>query len=115
MKRIQTLTGLLLLLTTAGCGKDSDSDDTATGTAPENNSDAEWEELGEGSDDESSEKEDDWDDWGDKEDDTGKASGSCGEEVIEGEPCTGGWEETWCVDEDDVSWWCESGVWTSEK
>ena len=87
MNCVRPLQGLLLLLAITGCGKDSDSDDTASNVSPENNSDADWEELGE--DDGSSDKEDDWDgDWDEKEDgedDTGKNSDTCGEDVIEGE------------------------------
>ena len=80
------------------------SDDTDTAAPSSAPSDATWEEL----------SEDDL--FSDDKDDTGKSEDdACGEEVVEGEPCEGGWTETLCVDEHDEWWWCEDGVWTSDK
>lgn len=85
----------LLLLLTCGCFSDEPSDEAYQGTA-------QWEEL----------SEDDLDTWADK--DTGK-SDECGDEVVEGEPCEGDWTVTMCQDEYGEWWWCEDGVWTSDK
>ena len=72
--------------------------------------DATWDALG---DDTGTESE-----ASDKEDDTGAGWGDfppCGDEVIAGEECEGDWETTTCIDEDEVYWWCEDGVWSSDK
>ena len=51
-----------------------------------------------------------------KEDDTGTDEyQSCGDEVEAGASCEGEWKATLCVDEDGTFWWCEGGVWTSDK
>ncbi len=88
----------LAALLFSACGDDTDSAEPSD-AAP----DASWEEISE--DDLFS---------GDK--DTGKDDGeTCGEEVVEGEPCEGHWSETMCTDEHGEWWWCEDGVWTSDK
>jgi hypothetical protein len=46
--------------------------------------------------------------------DTGKDD-TCGPEVVAGEACQGGWEATLCVDDQGEYWWCQDGVWTSDK
>ncbi len=90
------------------------SDDTDTAEPSSAASDATWEELSEA---------DIFGDTGKDDGDTGKDDGdsgkdaddACGEEVVEGEPCDGDWTETLCVDEDGEWWWCQDGVWTSDK
>ncbi len=121
MLPVQCLAASLLLITLTGCSKDTDNDEPNAEANEETNSDAEWEELGEdgssdADDDYDDKEDDDWDDWDDKEeDDTGKESGSCDDEVAEGAPCEGSWEETFCYDDAGVPWWCEGGVWSSDK
>ncbi len=39
----------------------------------------------------------------------------CGDEVVAEEACEGDWTETTCIDEYGTYWWCEAGVWTSDK
>ncbi len=79
------------------------SDDTDTAEPSLAAADATWEELSE-------------DDLFYDTKDTGKDDAdACGDEVIEGEPCEGHWTETLCVDEHGTWWWCQDGVWTSDK
>lgn len=50
--------------------------------------------------------------------DSGADSGkddTCGPEVVAGQACQGGWEATLCVDDQGEYWWCQDGVWTSDK
>jgi hypothetical protein len=89
-------TALTLILATA-CVTERDSAEPSNAAG-----DAVWEELSED------------DIFGG--DDTDKPDGdACGEEVVEGEPCEGDWTVTLCVDEHGEWWWCEGGVWTSDK
>jgi hypothetical protein len=90
---------VLALLMLGACGDDTDTDSGEPSAAA---ADASWEEISE-------------DDLFDDDKDTGKGDDICGEEVIEGEPCAGDWTETLCVDEYGEWWWCEDGVWTSDK
>jgi hypothetical protein len=102
------------LLVATGCTPNYAAKDTGTNAeaAPESDSDAEWDELEDGGEEE--EKEDDSGE--EKEDDTGKVEyQSCGDEVEAGASCEGEWKATLCVDEDGTLWWCEGGVWTSDK
>ena len=90
-----TVIAILLL---SGC-----SDDTDTAEPSSAASDASWEELSEA-------------DLFGADKDTGNYEGdACGEEVVEGEACEGHWSETMCIDEHGEWWWCEEGVWTSDK
>ncbi len=91
--------GITLVLLVA-CGEDTDTSEPSSAGA----ADALWEEL----------SEDDL--FSDTKDDSGWGDGdACGEEVVEGEPCEGHWTETLCQDEEGEWWWCEGGVWTSDK
>ena len=116
MCRIQPLLIAATLLILGGCRNDSEPKADDSGSPPDAGPDAEWEELGE---DESSEQDDDKDDTG--KDDTGKEDtgkdefNACGDEVQTDAACEGDWEETLCVDEEGVFWWCEDGVWTADK
>ena len=121
---------LAFSLTVWGCQKNTDTEETDTeqsnseqgDTEPadnetdpgessgEDDSDADWEEL-----DEDGSSADDDDPWSEKEEDTGKESGTCGEEVEAGVACTGGWEDTLCTDQYGEMWWCEDGEWTNDK
>ena len=116
MLRISLLSLSTLLLTTVGCTY-ADDKDTGAEAVPaadaSSDSDAEWSDLDE---DDSSDKEDDWDGGDDGGDDSGKSDfAECGDEVVAGAACEGGWEDTLCLDDVGQMWWCEGGVWTSEK
>jgi hypothetical protein len=103
---------IAILLLLSGC-----DGATATTKPGSDTSDATWEELSEdevfGSDTGKEEGDDTGKDEGD---DTGKDDGdTCGDEVVEGEPCDGDWTDTLCEGETGEWWWCEDGVWTSDK
>ena len=91
---------LVLSACSAGEGKADSSSPAAPG--------GDWEELDDGDD-----KADSGADGGDGTKD--EEWPSCGDEVVEGEACEGTVEETVCVDEDGVFWWCDGGVWTADK
>lgn len=113
MRRTSPFFIAALLLTVVGCRSDKDESDSATPAANTSESDAEWSELDETDADDTDDKEDDDDK---EEDDTGKDEyNACGDEVVAGASCDGGWEDSLCVDDDGVFWWCESGEWTSDK
>ena len=116
MLRISLFSLSTMLLTTVGCTSDDDKDTGAEAVPAADagsDSDAEWSDLDE---DDSSDKEDDWDGGDDGGDDSGKSDfAECGDEVVAGAACEGGWEDTLCLDDVGQMWWCEGGVWTSEK
>ena len=90
--RSVTLTVLLALIACGGSEGDT--------TSPEGDPEAEWSEL---------------DTEEDSSADTGKDEAVCSDDVAEGAPCTGSWEETLCTDAAGTYWWCEDGSWTSKK
>ena len=101
---------LFALFFASACGASGDLEvdsDDPNDSPKETGSAATWEELEE--DDGSDNK-----DKGGPSGDTGKDS-TCGEDVAEGAPCEGTWEETLCQDESGTYWWCENGGWTSKK
>jgi hypothetical protein len=114
MLRIQPLVIAAFLLTLGGCNSDNSEPKAEDSSAtPDVSSDAEWEELGE---DNSSQDDDDDDDDDDEKDDTGKDEfTACGDEVQTDAACEGDWEDTLCVDDEGVFWWCDGGVWTADK
>ena len=96
---------LPLCLTACAAGEATETkDDTAVDDG------STWEELedgeGAGADDDKVDGEDDGED-----DDYPP----CGDEVVDGAACEGDWTTTTCLDADEAYWWCEDGVWTSEK
>ena len=113
MHRISPLLSAAFLFAVIGCSSDKDESETADPATNDSESDAEWSELDETDADDTDDKEDDDDK---EEDDTGKDEYNvCGDEVVAGASCDGGWEDSLCVDDDGVFWWCESGEWTSDK
>ena len=101
--------GLALALALAACTSKTDPVDGADSAAPG----GEWEELDGDDGDDGDDKADSGADGGDGTKD--EEWPVCGDEVVEGEACEGTWEETVCVDEDGVFWWCDDGVWTADK
>jgi len=117
MFRIPPLLCVAIVLVVVGCRSDADSKaaETETDSAPEVEPNSDWEELGDDDDDDGDDDDDDVDD-DEKDDDTGKVEyPACGDDVETGAPCEGGWEETICLDEDDMLWWCDAGKWTADK
>ncbi len=104
-----TILTCALLLGCAGNEDDTIKGDTATAASTETTeTTATWEEVGDGDDD-----------GGTTTDKTTSTKPStypaCGDEVVAGEACEGDWYTTTCIDDDGLYWWCEGGVWTSEK
>ena len=104
-----TILTCALLLGCAGGEDDTIKGDTATTASTETT--ATWEEVGDGDGGTTTDKT-----TTDKTTSTKPSTyPACGDEVVAGEACEGDWYTTTCIDDDGVYWWCEAGVWTSEK
>ena len=91
------------ILLLCACGTEAEPEPTPEDTSEES-SGADWSELDEDTEDTDKEE-------GDADKDEYPA---CGDEVVDGASCEGGWEDTLCADEAGVFWWCEGGAWTSK-